>query len=127
MEYSKQHHKDQDPDHINVHWDVLTICQLHCSYCYARNEYGEKWGQLGNRQMVDGVLEALRRSTLPFNLGLLGGEPTLSPHYHYILEQLEKIEQYKKVYVVTNAERDLSMHPDHKGLAFLFKIGRAHV
>lgn len=120
MNYTRQQHIDQDPDHINIHWDIITICQLNCSYCYARNEYGEKWGQLGNRQMVDGVLEALRRSTLPFNLGLLGGEPTLSPHYHHILQQLETIEQYKRVYVVTNGERDLSTHPDYKGLAFLF-------
>jgi organic radical activating enzyme len=120
VNYNKQHHVDQNPDHINVHWDVLTICQLNCSYCYARNEYGEKWGQLGSRQVVDGVLHSLRNSSLPFNIGLLGGEPTLSPHYNYILDQLQTFDQYKRVYVVTNAERDLSKHIDYKGLAFLF-------
>ena len=120
MDYSRQHHITQDPDHINVHWDVLTICQLECSYCYARNEYGEKWGQLGSRAIADAVLTALERSSLSFNLGLLGGEPTLSPHYFYILDRCSTMEKYNRVYVVTNAERDLTTHPEYKGLAFLF-------
>lgn len=120
MNYSKQHHIDQDPDHINVHWDVLTLCQLKCSYCYARNEYGEKWGQPGSKQVADAVLEALNRSTLPFNLGLLGGEPTISPNYYYILDRISAMEKFNKVYVVTNGEKDLSTHPHYEKIAFLF-------
>jgi organic radical activating enzyme len=120
MNYSRQHHIHQDPDHINIHWDLLTVCQLNCSYCYARNEYGEKWGKLSKRDVVDGVIESLRRSSLSFNLGLLGGEPTLSPHYFYVLDNLVTMDNFNKVYVVTNAERDLTSHPEYKGLAFLF-------
>lgn len=120
MKYRKQHHLDQDPDHINVHWDVLTICQLNCSYCYARKEYGERWGQMGKREVVDTVIDALSKSTLNFNLGLLGGEPTLSPHYYYILDRLHAIDKFKWVYVVTNAERDLTQHPKYEKIAFLF-------
>ena len=120
MKYNQQRHIDQNPDHINVHWDILTICQLNCSYCYARKEYGEKWGQIGNRDTIDDVINALSKSTLDFNLGLLGGEPTLSPHYYYILDRLHEIEKFKHLYVVTNAERDLSSHPHYKKLAFLF-------
>lgn len=120
MQYNIQRHIDQDPDHINVHWDVLTICQLNCSYCYARNEYGEKWGQLGSRVVADAVLEALSRSTLPFNLGLLGGEPTISPHYYYILDRISSMEKFNRVYVVTNGEKDMSKHPEYKKIAFLF-------
>jgi sulfatase maturation enzyme AslB (radical SAM superfamily) len=120
MNYSKQHHIDQDPDHINVHWDVLTICQLNCSYCYARNEYGEKWGKLGSKQIADGVLDALNNSSLPFNLGLLGGEPTLSPHYYYILDRISAMEKFNRVYVVTNGEKDFTKHPDYEKIAFLF-------
>jgi len=121
MKYSIQHHNQQNPDHINIHWDVLTICQLKCTYCYARNEYGEKWGQLGKKEVVDAVVESLRRCTLPFNLGLLGGEPTLSPYYNYILEELVKIQSFKGVYVVTNGEKDLTNHPQYDDkVAFLF-------
>ncbi len=120
MDYKRQQHIDQDPDHINVHWDLLTVCQLNCTYCYARNEYGEKWGQLGSLKIVDTVIDALDRSTLPFNLGLLGGEPTLSPHYRYILDRLNELEKFRWVYVVTNGERDLTTHPEYKRAAFLF-------
>lgn len=120
MNYSKQHHLQQDPDHINIHWDTLTICQLNCSYCYARNEYGKEWGKISNKTIINGVIESLRRSSLPFNLGLLGGEPTLGPYYYYILDQLQTIEKFHRVYVVTNAEKDLTDHPHYDKLAFLF-------
>jgi organic radical activating enzyme len=120
MKYSKQHHLQQDPDHINVHWDSLTICQLKCSYCYARNEYGKEWGKLSSKEIIDGVIEALNRSSLPFNLGLLGGEPTIGPYYNYILEKISALPKFNRVYVVTNAEKDLTDHPQYDKLAFLF-------
>lgn len=120
MNYSKQYHIQQDPDHINVHWDTLTICQLKCSYCYARNEYGKEWGKISSKEIVDGVIESLDRSSLPFNLGLLGGEPTIGPYYNYILEKINSLEKFNRVYVVTNAEKDLSQHPYYEKLCFLF-------
>lgn len=120
MQYNIQRHIDQDPDHINVHWDILTICQLKCTYCYARLQYGEDWGKIASRKTIDAVLEALSRSSLNFNLGLLGGEPTLSPHYYYILERLQTFNNNNGVYVVTNGERDLTNHKKFDNLAFLF-------
>jgi len=120
MKYSVQHHIQQDPDHINVHWDTLTICQLNCTYCYARNTYGKEWGKLSSKETIDGVIEALNRSSLPFNLGLLGGEPTLGPHYYYVLDEISKLEKFKWVYVVTNAEKDFTSHPHYDKVAFLF-------
>lgn len=120
MNYSIQKHDQQDPDHINVHWDTLTICQLKCSYCYARNEYGKEWGKISSKETIDGIIDALGRSSLNFNLGLLGGEPTLGPHYYYVLDKLAALDNNNNVYVVTNAEKDLSTHPHYDNLAFLF-------
>lgn len=120
MKYKVQRHITQDPDHINVHWDSLTICQLNCSYCYARNQYGDNWGKLASKELIDSVILALSKSSLPFNLGLLGGEPTLNPHYYYILDELAKCEKFKRVYVVTNGEKDLTDHPHYPNIAFLF-------
>jgi organic radical activating enzyme len=120
MKYSKQHHITQDPDHINVHWDSLTICQLTCSYCYARNEYGESWGKIAPKDTINSVIEALDRSSLPFNLGLLGGEPTLNPHFYYILDRINELEKFKWVYVVTNAEKDFTNLRDYEKIAYLF-------
>lgn len=116
--YSSQGHLTQDKDRLNIHWDSLTICQLECSYCYARNNYGKEWNKLSSKKMIDSVIEALSRSTLSFNLGLLGGEPTLGPYYNYIIEKIQSLPKNNKVYVTTNAEKDLkTVRTD--GVAFL--------
>jgi sulfatase maturation enzyme AslB (radical SAM superfamily) len=121
MKFKKQHHIQQDPDHINIHWDTLTVCQLKCSYCYARNEYGKEWGKISSKEVIDAVVESLSRSSLNFNLGLLGGEPTLGPYYYYILDKITNLEKNNKIYVVTNAEKDFTDHLDYgEKIAFLF-------
>ena len=118
-DYSTQGHLGQNSNRLNVHWDLNTVCQLKCGYCYARNNYGKEWGQLVSKENIDKVMEALSRSTLPFNLGLLGGEPTLSPHYNYVIQKIRTLEKFSHVYVTTNAERDLSTI-ETDGVAFLF-------
>lgn len=120
MEYNRQHHIQQEPDHLNIHWDTLTICQLNCSYCYARNEYGDKWGKLASKPVIDAVIKALSKSTLSFNLGMLGGEPTLSPYYTYIIEEIQKLKNSLNLYVTTNGYKDLTSHPVYDNFAFLF-------
>jgi len=69
--YNTQGHLSQDKDRLNVHWDIITICQLKCGYCYARNTYGKDWGKIASIKVIDKILESLGRSTLPFNLGLI--------------------------------------------------------
>ena len=123
--YSSQGHLTQDKDRLNIHWDSLTICQLECSYCYARNNYGKEWNKLSSKKLIDNVIEALSRSTLPFNLGLLGGEPTLGPHYNYIIEKVQSLSKNNKIYVTTNAEKDLKLVKT-EGVAFLFSYHPAN-
>jgi sulfatase maturation enzyme AslB (radical SAM superfamily) len=119
--FSKQGHAQQNKDRLNVHWDIVTICQLKCSYCYARNTYGKDWGKIASKDTIDKVIEALSRSTLPFNLGLLGGEPTMAPHYNYIIKKIQKQDKFNKVYVTTNGEKDLRT-VETDGVAFLFSF-----
>ena len=118
--YSTQCHTQQHKDHLNVHWDTITICQLNCAYCYARNDYGRDWGKLASKTTIDIVLDALERSSLNFNLGMLGGEPTIGPHYKYILDKVSSFEKNIGIYVTTNGERDLSNDNTPKNTAFLF-------
>lgn len=127
MEFRKQHHIQQDPDHLNIHWDTLTICQLNCSYCYARNEYGDKWGKLMSKDMIDKCVEAFSRSPLSFNLGLLGGEPTLHPHFDYIIEKVSALKNNQKIYVTTNGYKDLTQVPKRDNVAFLFSYHPADI
>ena len=117
--YKSQGHLQQDKNRLNIHWDSLTICQLKCSYCYARNNYGKEWNKLASKKIIDKIIEALSRSTLPFNLGLLGGEPTLGPYYNYIIEKVQSLDKIHKIYVTTNAEKDLRTVKT-EGVAFLF-------
>jgi organic radical activating enzyme len=117
--YKTQGHLQQNKNRLNIHWDTLTICQLECSYCYARNTYGREWNKLASKTVIDKVIDALSQSFLPFNLGLLGGEPTLGPHYNYIIDELKKLNKTNKIYVTTNGEKDLkTIRTD--GVAFLF-------
>lgn len=120
MDYKVQHHIQQEPDHLNIHWDMLTICQLNCSYCYARNDYGRDWGKISNKTIIDAVLTALNRSKLNFNLGLLGGEPTIGPYYKYVLEQIANFKKNIGIYVTTNGVRDLTNDNTPTNTAFLF-------
>ena len=127
MDFSKQHHVQQDPDHLNIHWDSLTICQYNCSYCYARNEYGDKWGKLMSKENIDKVIYAFSQSTLSFNLGLLGGEPTLHPHFEYILDKVTGLDNNNRVYVTTNGLKDISKFKNNNKVAWLFSYHPADI
>lgn len=116
--FKSQGHLQQDKNRLNIHWDIITVCQLNCAYCYARQSYGKEWFKMPSKKIIDSVILSLKQSTLPFNLGLLGGEPTLSPYYDYIIEQIQSLDKINKIYVTTNAEKDLSQVKT-EGVAFL--------
>lgn len=117
--YTIQGHLQQNKDRLNIHWDTLTICQLECSYCYARNLKGKEWGKFTPKKTIDKIIDALSKSYLPFNLGLLGGEPTIGPYYNYIIDKVLSLDKINKIYVTTNAEKDLSTIRT-SDIAFLF-------
>ena len=75
---------------LYVHWDITTVCNFKCSYCYARRSYLPKneWMKTIDFSKMQLVIKALEKSTLPVFLGLLGGEPTLHPRFFEILEIL---------------------------------------
>ena len=69
---------------FRLHWDIDTICDFHCAYCYARKQL--EWNKIMSKDSIDKVLAQLRQIETPVEVALLGGEPSLSPHYFYILE-----------------------------------------
>jgi len=85
-----------------VDWDLLTICNLKCPYCIARNVY-DKWNQMHTKKQIDKILMALKRSKYDIKITLVGGEPFLHPHFNYVVNELVKIPQIKTVWVYTNA------------------------
>ncbi len=106
---------DHMQDRNYVHWDITTVCNYSCSYCYAMREYGDNWNKETSRDTVKLILTSLYASTMPVFLGLLGGEPTLSKHFEFILEELrEKFfkREHDRVYITTNLSRDISWYLD---------------
>ena len=90
------------------------MCNYNCIYCYARNldYFGQKWLKIPNMEQQKSVVDAISKSHLPFNLGLLGGEPTLYPRFHqlldYIFEKCSRNEAYStenQIYLVTNGSK----------------------
>ena len=62
-------------------------------------------------------------------LGLLGGEPTLSKYYFYILEELQKTLgkfDRDRLYITTNLSRDLKWWKEHPKLKNTFILASFH-
>lgn len=90
------------------------MCNYKCSYCYARNldYFGQKWLRFPKLEQQKMIIDAISQSHLPFNLGLLGGEPTLYPRFaslmDYIFEKCsynETRQVNNRIYLVTNGSR----------------------
>lgn len=118
----EQTHEQQVSDMLNIHWDIITMCQLNCSYCYARKGYGDQWGKLVNKDTINVVLEALSRSHLNYNLSVVGGEPTLSPYFNYIIEQVDRITKNtdSNLLIISNGEKDITTYPLYDSLHYLW-------
>lgn len=93
---------------LYVHWDLHTKCQFDCSYCYAKNWYKSqnKWNLQTPQSKLNYILKCISLSKLPIFLGLLGGEPTISPHYDAIIEKIEReilpINPANRLYITSN-------------------------
>jgi len=75
-------------DTFRLHWDIITICDMNCPYCYARKQL--EWNRISRKESIDEILRKLKKVEEPLEVVLLGGEPSFSPHYFYILDELEK-------------------------------------
>lgn len=86
---------DDETQLLRIHWDMLTICNNSCRYCYAR--HGKDWGRMARKEdiatlnllidrvLTDGVVKRV-------DVVLLGGEPTLHPNFTQIVKDLLKHE-----------------------------------
>jgi len=92
-----------DPNCMRIHWDIITICDLHCSYCYARAS--EQWNELPSKDHINANLELIKQIDKSVEVILLGGEPTLHPHYFYILDQLNSFQNIISTAIISNAQK----------------------
>jgi MoaA/NifB/PqqE/SkfB family radical SAM enzyme len=123
---------DHEIQRLYIHWDITTVCNYKCSYCYALLDYEErkKWNKEASLETINLILKALKIRSLPMFLGLLGGEPTLSKHYFYILEELQKDNLGKferdRLYITTNLSRSIEWWREHPKLKNTFILASFH-
>lgn len=91
-------------DVARFHWDIIMVCNQKCSYCYARQF--DEWGNLNNLKMINSVLNKLKQIKKPIEVVLLGGEPTLSPYYKYICEEIYKLPNLNLFGCISNNKSD---------------------
>jgi len=108
-------------DTIRIHWDIITICDLHCSYCYARAL--EEWHNIPSKDKLDIHLENIKNIDKEVEVVLLGGEPTLSPSYFYLLDQLNTYPNIVSVAILSNAQKKftpdwVAQHQKYKNFFF---------
>ena len=127
-DFIKQYDKDHVTQRLYVHWDVSTQCNFKCTYCYAMKDYGTEWGKLDTWPRQKLVINSIGRSQLPVFLGLLGGEPTLHPHYDELIHRCHDVisrHEQGRLYVVTNGsspESFLKSHKFYDNMYFLFSF-----
>lgn len=92
--------------YIDICWDLLSVCNLKCPYCYARKQYKDYIIQ--NKKQIDIIINKLKKINYNFHCGLLGGEPTLHPYLVYILDELYKIKNCTKIKLITNGTKKIS-------------------
>ncbi len=123
---------DHQIQRLYVHWDITTVCNYKCNYCYALLDYQEKqkWNKEPEKEIIDIIIKSLQFRSLPLFLGLLGGEPTLSKYYFYILAQLQKKVLGKfendRLYITTNLSKDLKWWYEHPKLNKTFILASFH-
>lgn len=88
---------------INVNWELVSHCQFKCTYCY----YGPHKSNTNYSTLGKIILKKLSTISAPTKITLLGGEPTLHPDFHEVVNALHKIKHVEEINIVTNFEMPL--------------------
>lgn len=89
-------------------------CNLRCPYCFANEFVGESSEEI-SLEDFDTALEYLTKGA-PVRVGLIGGEPTIHPHFDEILRRTIDNPRVASITVFTNGivlgrYEDLIVHP----------------
>ena len=90
---------------LNISIDLLSECNLNCSYCYNKFEKTyPRFACLNRKDLID-ILETFKKIKYNIVVKILGGEPTLSPFLNFFCTELYKLKNVSKVLLVTNGTR----------------------
>ena len=94
---------DLDTQDILLDFYLLSMCNLKCKYCIAQED--RKRTFVMKKDDIDKVINAIKISERKFKITVLGGEPFLHPQLAYVIEQLEKLENVKSIWIFTNGTK----------------------
>lgn len=123
---------DHEIQRLYVHWDITTMCNYQCNYCYAEKHYSDRdsWQKEASNKDIDLIIKSLSLSTLPVFLGLLGGEPTTSRNYEYIIHQVQQkilpLNDRNRLYITTNLSKNLEYWKQHPKINNTFILASFH-
>lgn len=110
MNYNKQHRLIDESEtprtfwslskaNFRLHWDINTVCDKNCFYCYARKQL--IWYKYSTKSTLDNIIQQLADMKKSVEVVLLGGEPSAHPLYFYILDELYKLDNLTGAAVLT--------------------------
>ena len=114
--YNKQYRIFRDkqlPENIRrIHWDIITICNYNCEYCYSRaNE--SQWNKISNANQINNIISQLDNIIHPIEITLLGGEPTLHPKYYDIFDRIYNLNNIYGLNIISNGNyKDINVFID---------------
>lgn len=95
---------DYNDKRINVDIDILTMCNYHCWYCYAREDK-DLWNKVMKLDQVKVVAKKLRELPYEIDIGILGGEPSLHPNLLNVLKEFSKVPNIRDLVLFSNGTR----------------------
>ena len=89
--------------------DIITICNQHCWYCYARPESNPTalWGKIMNLSKAKKLIDGMSKIKYKIILSILGGEPTLHKNLNEIIEYASKKDNIISIELFTNGKKPL--------------------
>ncbi len=86
------------------------LCNLSCTHCHVNA--GPKRKELMSREMVDVVLEYVRKKSIRI-LDLTGGAPEMNPHFRYLVTEARKMD----VEIIDRCNLMILLEPGYEDLA----------
>jgi organic radical activating enzyme len=98
-------------------WNLIDVCNQQCAYCnegFGSEQFRPKSSFFKNQSQLDSyktVLKILKLKSIgSFEVDIIGGEPTLHPHIHEIIEKVNSIENCKEISLLTNFKKSFSFY-----------------
>lgn len=95
---------EYNDERANIDIDILTMCNYHCWYCYAR-ERKDIWNRIMSMDMIRIITNKIKRFKKEVDIGILGGEPTLHPRLEEVVREFSKCKNIRDLVLFSNGTR----------------------